>query len=242
MKFKWMMNMQVFLKMQDMTKPVLAGLFVFCLMLNLGACSVAPSTIVKTPMTAKPEARAKNAASKGAIYQASSYRPLFEDRRARLMGDILTIRIVENTTANKAGTASSTRSGSIDASVTPPTGLPINLVKKPITLTAESELANDEASNQTASNNFNGSIAVTVIDVRENGYLEVSGEKQIAFDRGSEFVRFSGVINPDDILQGNNVNSNRVADAKMEYRTNSQLDAAQVISILSRFFLSISPI
>lgn len=234
--------MQVFLKMQHMTKPVLAGLLVFCLMFNLGACSVAPSTIVKTPMTAKPEARAKNAASNGAIYQASSYRPLFEDRRARLMGDILTIRIVENTTANKAGTASSTRSGSIDASVTPPTGLPINVVKKPIAITAESELANDEASNQTASNNFNGSIAVTVIDVRENGYLEVSGEKQIAFDRGSEFVRFSGVINPDDITQGNNVVSTKVADAKMEYRTNSQLDAAQVISILSRFFLSISPI
>lgn len=210
--------------------------------LALVSCSVAPNTIVKTPMTAKPEVRSKNAASSGAIYQASNYRPLFEDRRARLMGDILTIRIVENTTANKTGTASSSRSGSIDASVTPPTGLPFNLVKKPIAITAESELANDEASNQTASNNFNGSIAVTVIEVLENGYLVVSGEKQIAFDRGSEFVRFSGVVNPDDILQGNNVNSNKVAEAKMEYRTNTQIDAAQVISILARFFLSVSPI
>jgi len=70
----------------------------------------------------------------------------------------------------------------------------------------------------------------------------VSGEKQIAFDRGAEFVRFSGVVNPDTITLGNNVPSTKVADARIEYRTNSQLDAAQVVSILARFFLSLSPL
>jgi flagellar L-ring protein precursor FlgH len=70
----------------------------------------------------------------------------------------------------------------------------------------------------------------------------VSGEKQIAFDRGSEFVRFSGVVNPDTIALGNNVPSTKVADARIEYRTNTQLDAAQVASILARFFLSFSPL
>lgn len=228
--------------MLNLHKTLLKSIAVAMLLLGVAGCSVAPSTIVKQPMTARPAAKTKNPPTSGAIYQASSYRPLFEDRRPRMVGDILTIRIVENTTANKAGAASSSKTGSIDASVTPPVGLPINVVKTPISITAESELANDEKAASSASNTFSGSIAVTVIEVLDNGYLMVSGEKQIAFDRGSEFVRFSGVVNPDDVTQGNNVNSTKVADAKMEYRTNSQLDAAQVISILSRFFLSISPI
>jgi flagellar L-ring protein precursor FlgH len=83
---------------------------------------------------------------------------------------------------------------------------------------------------------------VTVVDVLENGNLVVSGEKQVAFDRGTEFVRFSGVVNPDTIMLGNVVPSTKVADARIEYRTNSQLDAAQVASILARFFLSFSPL
>jgi flagellar L-ring protein FlgH len=210
--------------------------------LALGACSIAPSTVVKTPTTAKPEARAKTPPTKGAIYQVSNHRPLFEDRRPRRVGDILTIRIVENTTANKAGSGSSSKTGSVESSITPPTGLPIDLIKTPITIAAESSLNNEDEAAESASNSFNGSIAVTVIEVLENGYLVVSGEKQVAFDRGAEFVRFSGVVNPDDVTQGNNINSTRVADARMEYRTNSQLDPAQVLSILARFFLSFAPI
>jgi flagellar L-ring protein precursor FlgH len=83
---------------------------------------------------------------------------------------------------------------------------------------------------------------VTVIDVLENGNLLVSGEKQIAFDRGSEFVRFSGVINPDFIKPGNFIASTQVADARIEYRTGSHLDAAQILSFLQRCFLSFIPI
>lgn len=228
--------------MMKITYGLLKASIALLLVLATVACSVAPSSIVKTPMSARPQLGDKAPENSGGIYQASRYRPLFEDRRARMVGDILTIRIVENTRAGKAGSASASKTGSIDATVTPPTGLPFGLVKKPISISADSDLSNDEDSESSASNNFNGNIAVTVIEVLENNYLVVSGEKQIAFDRGSEFVRFSGVINPDDITQGNFVSSNKVAEAKMEYRTNSQIDAAQVISILARFFLSISPI
>ncbi|MDP2247897.1 MAG: flagellar basal body L-ring protein FlgH, partial [Nitrosomonadales bacterium] len=167
--------------------------------------------------------------------------PLFEDRRARFIGDTLTIQITENTSAGKQGAGSSSRTGSVSASVDPTTGLPINL-RRPITLGADSSLSNEEKAASSSSNNFTGTISVTVVEVLENGNLVVSGEKQIAFDRGSEFVRFSGVVNPDTITLGNNVPSTKVADARIEYRTNTQLDAAQVVSILARFFLSFSPL
>lgn len=203
-------------------------------------CSVAPSTSIKAPLTAKPELRKAPNISSGAIYAASNHRPLYEDRRARFVGDILTINIVENTLAVKAGVKKSSKTGSVDTTVAKPTGLPFTI--NAIGVSADSDIQNEEKDDATASNRFTGAIAVTVVEVLENGNLMVSGEKQIAFDRGSEFVRFYGVVNPDTIGIGNVVPSTKVADAKIEYRTNSQLDAAQVLSILARFFLSFAPI
>jgi flagellar L-ring protein FlgH len=206
----------------------------------LSACAVTPSTIVKTPTTATPAAPTKVSVKTGAIYNAAAYKPLFEDRRARFIGDILTINIVENTTATKAGSSSGSKTGAVDASTTASVGLPIKL---PATsLSATSSIKNDDKADGNNSNNFNGSITVTVIDVLENSNLVVSGEKQIALDKGTEFVRFSGVVNPDTITLGNVVTSTKVADARIEYRTNSKIDGAQIASILSRFFLSFIPL
>ena len=225
-----------------LSHKVMRGFFLFILAVvwGLTGCSIAPSPSFKAPMTAKPEARKAANISSGSIYAASNHRPLFEDRRARFVGDILTINIIENTTAVKAGAKKSSKTGSVDTNVGKPTGLPFTI--NAVSITADSDIQTEEKDDSTASNRFTGSIAVTVVEVLENGNLMVSGEKQIAFDRGSEFVRFYGVINPDTIGIGNVVPSTKVADAKIEYRTNSQLDAAQVLSILSRFFLSFAPI
>ncbi len=215
-------------------------LFMFTCLIN--ACSITPSTIVQTPTTATPSAPEPAAMASGGIYSASNHKPLFEDRRARFVGDILTINIAENTTANKANSSAASKDSSISANVAVPTGLPIRLNKEAIGLSADSSISFDDSADENASNNFNGNISVTVVNVLANGNLAVSGEKQIALDKGTEFVRFSGVINPDDIVLGNFVNSTKVADARIEYRTNSKLDAAQVASILTRFFLSFIPI
>jgi flagellar L-ring protein FlgH len=208
----------------------------------LNACSVTPSTIVKTPTTATPVAPKAASVASGAIYSASTHKALFEDRRAKAIGDILTIKITENTTAKKANSSAGSKSGSVSASAAVPVGLPVDLISEAISLSADSAIDYDDSANENASNNFNGDITVTVTDVLANGNLAVSGEKQIALDKGTEFVRFSGVINPDNITLGNVVSSTKVADARVEYRTNSKLDTAQIASILTRFFLSFIPI
>lgn len=213
--------------------------FIFSMLL-LGGCAVTPDSIVKQPMTAKPQVIPATSTSNGAIFNNAAYRPLFEDRRPRYVGDILTINITENTSATKAGGSSASKTGSVDASLTPPTGLPITL--RGITLAADSSIKNEDKAAANSSNNFSGSISVTVVDVLANGNLVVSGEKQVAFDKGTEFVRFSGVVNPDTITSGNVVPSTKIADARIEYRTNSKIDTAQIMSILTRFFFSFIPL
>ena len=204
-------------------------------------CATTPSSIVKLPAVAVVSASRPAPPANGAIFQVSAFRPMFEDHRARMVGDVLTILINEKTTAAKAAGDSASKTSGTSFSVPALFGLPASTVANLGLSTTGSSKFEDKGA-ASSSNNFNGFIGVTVTDVLPNGNLQVSGEKQIAFDRGAEFIRFSGVINPDTIGTGNTVPSAQVADARVEYRTNTRLDKADVMSQLTRFFLSALPL
>ena len=210
----------------------------------LADCASTPPASVHQPMSARPAPPPQATQPNGAIYQAQyagqtgySYRPLFEDRRARAVGDVLTININETTAASKKSGSTAARTGSNDMSVTGLAGLPgKGLLGSNL---AASSASTFEGKGDSASNNaFTGIITVTVIEVLPNGNLLVSGEKQIGINQGSEFVRFSGVVNPATVSPANAVSSTQVADARLEYRGNGYIDEAQTMGWLARFFLS----
>lgn len=204
--------------------------------LALAGCAATPSSIVTVPTTARPippEPAAQ--AANGAIFQTAQYRPLFEDRRARHIGDTLIIDIVEKTTANTNGASTGKKTGS--AGFTAPGPLQARLGAS-VSTSASTSYA--DGGTQSASNAFTGTIAVTVTEVLSNGNLIVAGEKQVAMNKGIEFIRFSGMVNP-DMINGNAVASTNVADARVEYRTSSQLDRAEITSQMTRFFQSMLP-
>ena len=210
--------------------------FILVLLLGLlGACSITPDSIVKQPMTARPQA-ASTPAKSGAIFNQAAYRPLFEDRRPRYVGDTVTVTIAENTSATKAGGSSASKDASVDGSITSFMGKAVPKA----TFGASGSRSYEDESAANSSNAFNGAVTATVIEVLPNGFLVVSGEKQISLDKGTEFVHFSGVVNPDTITIGNVVSSTKIADARVEYRTNSKIDAAEIASMFARFFLSLS--
>ncbi|WP_373988517.1 flagellar basal body L-ring protein FlgH [Duganella sp. BuS-21] len=204
----------------------------------LSACQTAPTSIVHSPMSARPltSEQLQAVPNNGAIYQPAAFRPVFEDRRARHVGDVLTLVITERTSANKAGTSSGNKTGNVSAT------LPKKLQStfgNPLQVGSESSYSDGD--NQTASNAFTGTMGVTVVEVLSNGNLIVAGEKQIGMNKGTEYIRFSGMINPDSIATGNTVQSTAVADARVEYRTANQIDRAELSSMASRFFQSLLP-
>jgi len=214
-----------------------------------GCIGTVPPTQVQQPMTARPapvpQPQAQTAS--GSIYQAAhpgqpyfGYRPLFEDRRPRNVGDILVIQISEKTAASKKSDSSAERNQNSSYSVSTLMGLP---GKSFLGSALDASSANKFDGKGEASNNndFTGTITVTVIDVLPNGNMTVSGEKQIGINQGSEFIRFSGVVNPSTITNGNTVSSSQVADARIEYRANGYIDEAQVMGWLARFFLTFLP-
>lgn len=207
-----------------------------------------PSTSIYQPATMRPISYVPMTTGdpNGSIFLAannmltsSRYIPLFEDRRARSIGDTIIVTLNERTNASKKSGSNVDRKGSMELSVPNLLGIPLSLLNN---VSAEASTTNtfDGKGASSSNNDFTGTITVTVIEVLPNGNLLVSGEKQIGINQGQEFIRLSGVINPINVI-GNTVSSVQVADARIEYRANGYLDEAQTMGWLSRFFMSISP-
>ena len=215
--------------------------------MGLVGCVSNPPTNVHQPMTAKPVERKAVAPADGAIFRVgANERPLFEDRRARNVGDIMTINIVEKTSGNRKSSTDSSYANSVDVNTPGVTlGSAARVLLKAFSITGSSDNSSGTEGSGTASADLTGTITVTVIDVLANGNLLVSGEKQVALNNSDEFIRFSGVVNPATITGANTVQSTRVADARIEYKSagamNEIINDAQSLGLLGRFFMSVLP-
>lgn len=208
----------------------------------LSACATAPSTNIHQPLTARPKAGAPQADNNGAIFQANRGLFLFEDRRARQIGDTLTVKLVEKTEAKRKSETKEDRTATADLNVPAPILAGKTLPGVGATTWAPESTSKQEfKDNETNSNSVTGSITVTVIDVLENGNLMVAGEKQVAVNNDTEYVRLAGVVNPRDITREGSVNSTQIADARIESKNSQSLDQAQLTSMMARFFLTILP-
>ena len=213
-------------------------------MLGLGACAQVPrEPLVQQPMTARPEAPMRAVAPvNGAIYQAGfGAQALFEDRRPRHVGDILTILVSENVNASKSSAANASRSGSASTELGLIPALFSGLINSAQDADASGKNTMSAKGGANAMNTFNGVITVTVVDLLPNGNLQVSGEKQMLINQGTEFIRFSGVVNPRLVSANNTVASSQVADARIEYSAKGFIDEAQTMGWLQRLFLNVLP-
>lgn len=175
----------------------------------------------------------------GSIYSAQTYRPLFEDQRARLVGDTLTVQIVERVSATASSTSTVDKNGSVEAGISAFPG-----VKRLSHAGVGGKGANTfEGKGATqSSNNFSGTITVVVREVLANGHLVVAGEKQIGVNNSVDLLRFSGQLDPRTIQAGNTVQSGQIANVRVEQRGRGAQADAQVMGWLGRVFLSVLPL
>jgi flagellar L-ring protein precursor FlgH len=206
-----------------------------------GCISVTPPTSVHQPISVRPNVPAAAPRSDGAIYAAGlSGGLLFEDRRARNIGDTLTIVIAEKTDASKKSNTNTGRNSNNTFGVTALAGLPGKSLLGS-NLNATSGFSFDGKGESASANGFTGTITVTVTEVLANGNLLVSGEKQVGINQGSEFIRLSGIVNPTQLTATNTVQSTQLADARIEYRGSGAVAENQQTGWLTRFFLNVLP-
>jgi flagellar L-ring protein FlgH len=207
-----------------------------------GCATLYPEPLVEpihTPVVNLPPAQALTP-SNGAIYQAASYRPLFEDHRARLVGDTITVNIVERVSATQTSTSELSKTGSLAAGVTALPGIASNSFGRAAVGATSDNNNKGKGSNQNT-NDFSGTITAVVTGVLPNGHLMISGEKQIGVNRNVDVLRFSGQVDPRSILQGNAVPSASVANVRIEQRGRGSVSDAHAVGWLARFFLNLAP-
>lgn len=212
--------------------------------LLLGGCAQLPrEPLVQQPMSARADLQVRPAGpANGSIYRTGfGTQALFEDRRPRNMGDILTIVVSENINASKNSGAEASRSGSASALLNVVPTLIRGLVGGDLNADASGKNTMSAKGGANSKNTFNGVITVTVVEVLGNGNLLVSGEKQMLINQGTEFIRFSGVVNPRTVSALNTVPSTLVADARIEYSAKGYIDEAQTMGWLQRAFLNVLP-
>lgn len=179
------------------------------------------------------------ATANGSIYQAGRDASLFSNATARNVGDLLTIRLEERTSATKSATTSTSKSTS--TKIPGPTigGRPVTLNGVPILETElGSEHAFDGEGDSSQSNQLSGSVTVTVVGRQGNGNLLVRGQKWLTLNQGKEFVRVEGVVRAIDVEPDNSVASWKVADARIAYGGRGVVEEANSMGWLARFFQS----
>jgi len=215
--------------------------FLISLSVFLSGC-LKPLSIKRTATDFKPiKQRTLNVQRKdnGAIYQRGMRVGLFADTTAKYVGDVLTVILIENTNASATSNTNSSKDNKVDLPG------PI-LAGQPVTKDGVDILTNEfkgerEFSGQGTSamnSSFNGKISVTVAEVLPNRNLIVRGEKMMMLNQSDEFVRFIGIVRPQDIEQDNTIKSTRVANVHMAYGGQGDLSQANKMGPLGRFFQS----
>ena len=175
----------------------------------------------------------------GAIYKSGFAVTLFEDQRARRVGDIITIVLVEKTNASKTASTSTSKNQHTDIATPSIYGGPVKYIGKEIlSATADADRTFKGEGDSTQSNSLSGRVSVTVTEVLPNGNLMVQGEKLLTLNQGSERVQVSGIVRAGDIGADNTVLSTQVADARIIYAGEGALADANSMGWLGRFFQS----
>ncbi|WP_442955444.1 flagellar basal body L-ring protein FlgH [Parasphingorhabdus sp.] len=177
--------------------------------------------------------------SNGAIYQAANgYAALTSGARASMVGDLITIQLVEQTAATKRNSASTSKSGNFG--LNPPTSGPLSFFdNSDINMGGNQSFSGSGQAAQT--NSLFGEISVTIAEVYPNGTMKVKGEKLLKLNRGEEYIQMTGIIRAADISSDNRILSSRVADAKISYSGTGEIAQASKQGWLQKFFSTISP-
>lgn len=193
----------------------------------------APMAPVQPPMTEV------GPATPGAIYRSGPSLNLYGDHRARDVGDLLTINLVESTTATTSASTGIDKSSKTALSAGAVLGGPLTLNGRDLLNT---DMSGDRSfsgkGNSAQSNKLQGSLTVTVVQRLPNGNLVVQGEKNMRLNQGDELVQIQGVIRPLDIATDNSVSSSRVADARIVYGGRGPIAKSNAMGWLGRFFNS----
>ena len=174
----------------------------------------------------------------GSIFQQGRAVRLFEDNKAYRIGDVLAVTLSESTNASKSAATNTSKDNDINIGGSVIFGSPGPTIDGNLVLenSIDAERSFAGSGDSAQSNSLDGEIAVTVVTILPNGNLVVRGEKIIGLNQGSEFIRLSGIVRPQDVSTDNVVLSRKIANARIYYGGGGVVAESNSKGWLARFF------
>ncbi len=211
---------------------------------NAGTEFVSPArAAIAVPPTAPP----RHAYSRGSLWSAGPS-SLFGDRRARNLGDILTVVIQIDDKAQLSNQSGRNRSGSETMSIAALMGLPQSVGG---VFPAGTSL--DPAANFSSASGYNGNgtvsrnekitlrVAATVVKVLANGQLVVRGLQEVRVNFELRELQIAGIVRPEDISRQNEITYDKIAGARISYGGRGQITDVQQPRYGQQIFDIVSP-
>jgi len=153
--------------------------------------------------------------SEGSLCSPTRARNLVSDLRARYVGDLVTINVVESATASNNAVSKTSRDNELSAGWS---GVLANLTGSWVGNSQSASFKNslDGEGQTTRSSQLSTYMTAQVIQVLPNGRLVIEGSRQVRVNNENQFVSVHGVIRIEDIDTTNTILSTSIAEAKIE--------------------------
>ncbi|MDD5758343.1 MAG: flagellar basal body L-ring protein FlgH [Desulfobulbaceae bacterium] len=171
--------------------------------------------------------------SEGSIYSAKS-KNIYQDNRARRIGDIVLVKIVETSNGKKSANTKTTRDSSFTGGIASLFGFEQSLLTNGGTHTPSLTSINANLSNSfegkgdtDRSSSVTATMSAKVVDIAMDGNLMIQGYREIRVNNETQHIILSGIVRPSDITQDNSILSSNIADARIEYNGTGALASKQ---------------
>lgn len=165
--------------------------------------------------------------SAGSLWAGSG--SMFDDAKARQVGDLVTIVVSESATATRNLGTSESKDGSHTTSINAALGYGQALAAKNPLFNPSTALDISNKKSFTGSGSTNNSDTLTanvtavVTKVYPNGNMVVVGRRQLTINQQPQELTFSGIVRPTDIAPDNTISSSKVAQVKISYGSGGEL-------------------
>lgn len=206
--------------------------FLFAAVFALFAASCAGKQIPE-PAAVDPEPP-RPSFTEGSLWPGEEvHGTLFADNKAARAGDIITVHLVENTTASNKASTIKERQQKNDIKIS--TGD----IPTEIGLAGGSRFRG--GGDTSRSEKLVSTVSVMVVEVLPNGNLQVDGRRKIRINNADQYVRVKGFVRREDINYDNSVLSTKIANAEITYDGVGDLDKQQKSGWMGRALDAIWP-
>ena len=162
--------------------------------------------------------------SDGSLWtETSSAGHFFTDPKARTIGDIVTVDIVENASASGNASTKAGKKSSLSAKITSLFGIEKSIAGKNPNfdpsnmLSASTDTDFDGSGEISRSSKVTATITARVVKVLPNKNLFIRGNREVTINNEQQLLVIQGIIRPEDISPENTISSASIAEAKIIY-------------------------